>query len=346
MSSQDTLLAHLVPKLTSQVEDAATEALAFILNKSEDCRGALVELLKKAGLTLKALDRFSTQVTYEDGSIPDLVGYDKEGDGRLLVEVKFWAGLTDRQPNAYLANLPSDGPAGLLFIVPGVRLGWLWSEVKERATEGNYELGAIFKSGPLRSVALEGLDHHMLMTSWSHLLDVLLQKVPADDSDTRFEISQLRGLADNMDADAFLPLQDGELDSAVPRRMLGLMRLVDETVKETKAHVSVSNQRSLVPKGGGYGYSFYLNGKKVWFGILLRKWARYGTTPLWVWPFEQTARNRLYNQHRKSPDGDHFPVDLSIGADYDAVLKQTVSQLEKMGRILKGDPGESTSEGP
>ncbi len=334
MSSQDTLLAHLVPKLTSQVEDAATEALAFILNKSEDCRGALVDLLEKAGLTLKALDRFSTQVTYEDGSRPDLVGYDTD-DGRLLVEVKFWAGLTDRQPNAYLANLPSDGPAALLFIVPGVRLGWLWSEVKERATEGDYELRSISESGALRSVALEGRDHRMLMTSWSHLLELL--DASAGDSGTRFEISQLRGLADNMDADAFLPLQDGELDSAIPRRMLGLMRLVDETVDQAVADQWGSNPKKSAPSGGGYGKYLYLNGLYVWFGIYLRMWAEHGMSPLWVWPAAQEDRTWLRN-HYKSPDGNHFPVDLSIGADYDEVLKQAVSQLKEIGRILKRRP--------
>ena len=36
MAQEPTLLAHLVPKLTSQVEDAATEVLAFILKISTE----------------------------------------------------------------------------------------------------------------------------------------------------------------------------------------------------------------------------------------------------------------------------------------------------------------------
>ena len=32
MPQETTLLAHLVPRLTSRVEDTATDALAFILN--------------------------------------------------------------------------------------------------------------------------------------------------------------------------------------------------------------------------------------------------------------------------------------------------------------------------
>ena len=44
MADNDTLLAYLVPKVTSRVEDAATDALAFILNKSEACQKAFNEM--------------------------------------------------------------------------------------------------------------------------------------------------------------------------------------------------------------------------------------------------------------------------------------------------------------
>ena len=50
MAEHATLLAHLVPKLTSRVEDAATDALAFILNSSAACRGALDRLLQDGRL--------------------------------------------------------------------------------------------------------------------------------------------------------------------------------------------------------------------------------------------------------------------------------------------------------
>ena len=46
MAEDATLLAYLVPKLTNQVEDTATDALAFILNRSATCRGALDRLLR------------------------------------------------------------------------------------------------------------------------------------------------------------------------------------------------------------------------------------------------------------------------------------------------------------
>ena len=42
MTSESTLLAYLVPRLTSRGEDTATDALAFILTQSKVCREALV----------------------------------------------------------------------------------------------------------------------------------------------------------------------------------------------------------------------------------------------------------------------------------------------------------------
>ena len=64
-----------------------------------------------------------TQVIGADGTIPDLVGFDKAdeedeiGQERVPIEVKFWAPLTANQPNGYIERLPTDGPAVLMFLV-------------------------------------------------------------------------------------------------------------------------------------------------------------------------------------------------------------------------------------
>ena len=104
MSQQHTLLAYLTPRLTSRVEDAATDALAFILNSSSACRDVLGLLLREEeeSYHLDALSRFDTQVTYKDGSRPDMVGYDQGDMKRLLVESKFWATLQEEQASRLL----------------------------------------------------------------------------------------------------------------------------------------------------------------------------------------------------------------------------------------------------
>ena len=79
MAEDTTLLAHLLPRLTGRLEDAATDSLAFILNKSAACRGALDSLLKDVDFNPEPIARVETQVTYEDGSRPDMVGYGRGG---------------------------------------------------------------------------------------------------------------------------------------------------------------------------------------------------------------------------------------------------------------------------
>jgi hypothetical protein len=41
-----------------------------------------------------------------------------DGSTPLLVEAKFWAGLTGHQPVSYWQRLPVEQPAMLLFLVP------------------------------------------------------------------------------------------------------------------------------------------------------------------------------------------------------------------------------------
>lgn len=137
-----------------------------------------------------------------------------------------------------------------------------------------------------------------------------------------------------METDTFLPMNAGELEPDIPRRMLSLMRLVDATVERGQANGCVSDPRRDT-KGGNYGRYMYLNGVYVWFGVYLKLWAQHGTSPLWVWPWEKETRDLLRNNHYKTPDGDHFPVGLPLGVDYNAVLEETVSQIEKMGWLFK-----------
>ena len=134
MADDSTLMAYLVPKLTSQVENAATDALAYILNRSAGSMQALNELLGEGGFDIEPVTRVETQVTYEDGSRPDMAGYDKGNVVRLLVEAKFWAALLEGQASGYAQQFDQPGPAVLLFIAPQLRFPTLWTEIGDRWT--------------------------------------------------------------------------------------------------------------------------------------------------------------------------------------------------------------------
>ena len=84
MADYQSLMAYLVPRLTRQVENAATDALAYILNGSNGTMRALNGLLQEGGFSIEPVSKVETQVTYEDGSRPDMAGYDRNNGKRLL----------------------------------------------------------------------------------------------------------------------------------------------------------------------------------------------------------------------------------------------------------------------
>ena len=83
---------------------------------------------KEAGFELAELAKVQTQVTYEDGTRPDMAGYDGDGRKRLLVESKFWAALGSGQPG-YIDQFDHSESAVLLFIAPEARTETLWAEI-------------------------------------------------------------------------------------------------------------------------------------------------------------------------------------------------------------------------
>ena len=119
MPDNDTLLAYLVSSFPGNTENIATEALRHIFDHSDACGVALNDVIQSGVRGVNAVTTVKTQVIQEDGVRPDLVGFDETGVERVLIEVKFWAGLTDNQPNGYIRVLPDDGPALLMFLVPG-----------------------------------------------------------------------------------------------------------------------------------------------------------------------------------------------------------------------------------
>jgi len=126
-----TMFSHIVSRLSDRTEDVAVEALGFILSRSDSARRALRDILQEEGLSIPELTDAATQLSGEEGARPDLVVWGQDRAERVLIEAKFWAGLTENQPNTYLARLPRDEhPAILLFIAPESRLETLWPDTK------------------------------------------------------------------------------------------------------------------------------------------------------------------------------------------------------------------------
>ena len=216
MAGDSSLMAHLVPRLTPQVENAATEALAYILNSSTECMQALNDLLQEGGFAIEPIDRVETQVTYED-SRPDMAGYNKSSVARLLVEAKFWAALLEGQASWYARLLDQPGPATLLFISPEVRIPTLWAEI-ERQMKKQDTLDPIDSTSGVRRARViwsepSETDLQLVLISWVRLLDKM--DALAGDDIVKSDIKQLRGLALEQGDQLFLPIRSEELSPAL-----------------------------------------------------------------------------------------------------------------------------------
>ena len=348
MDSESSLLAYLVPRLTSRGEDTATDALAFILNKSEACRRALDNLLSEQGFDLEPITRFETQVTHEDGSRPDMVGYGSDGHKRLLVESKFWAALLEGQASGYFRQLEASGPGVLLFIAPGTRIETLWAEIRRRMETGEdpvqLESGATLER---MRTARAGTDKLLILASWDLLLERLAAAVSAD-SQLASDIQQLSGFVEQQDLDAFQPIQREELSPALARRVRWINHLIDEVVAHglEKGWMSTEGLKA-TPQRAGYGrYLRFVDDSGVrtpdscFLCVSLDYWATEGDTPLWLWigsTIEPVRRLRDSDHSLvvfEDVDGLWTPIYLKVGVEYHHVLDDVVDQLRRIAEIV------------
>ena len=341
MPKDHSLLAHLVPKLTSQVENAATDALGYILNNSDSAMRALNELLAEATTAIEPVTRVDTQVTYEDGSRPDMAGYDADGVKRLLVEAKFWASLLEGQASGYAKQFEHSGPAVLLFIAPGVRIPTLWTEVR-RQIAGS-ELGYEDSTGRMPRLTLSGKDIHLMAVSWIGLLD-RMANIVADESVTS-DIRQLRGLAQMQDERAFLPMRSEELGPEFARRMAGFRQLIDDTVYARGMPEGWISERNSFATAQVYGpgryFSFEGSESRPWFGVNTSLWSSDGDTPLWLWLGDDAAAvaraQRVAAGLGVKNSAGWVPIYLKTGVEYELVLDDVAFTLRSIGEILGMD---------
>ena len=346
MAEDITLLAYLVPRLTSRGEDTATDALAFILNKSDACRGALDRLLKSDGFNPEPISAVRTQVTYEDGSRPDMIGYDRSGAKRLLVESKFWASLLQGQASDYFQQLEDSGPGTLLFIAPDSRIDTLWAEIRRQMESGDgaVQLELIESPERVRSAHVAGSDKRLMLVSWNLLLDRMASAVP-NDSPVASDIQQLRGLARREDEDAFQPMRPEEFGLALPRRVRWLNHLVDDVVNAHGVPEGWMTTRRLLatPQREGYGRYFRFTDVpgSLFLCVNFYLWATSGDTPLWLWISGDVPVN-VERLRERAPSLIEYegwgtydvPIHLKTGVEYDTVLDDVVSQVKAISNTI------------
>ena len=334
MAESHTLLAHMVSRLTSQGENAATEALAYILNKSAPCRDALIVLLGDSDRVPDALARFETQVTAPDGTRPDMVGYDRTETTRVIVEAKFWTSLRDEQVTGYLQQFEHDGPGVLLFIAPERRLQTLWAKIRRVIGTENGGGERVDGGVGLRRAAIEGSEKRLALVSWTLLLERL--GAAAQDAQVRSELEQLRGLAVSQDQAAFLPLHGEEFAASLPRRLLQYRKIVDDAVDAHGVPDGWMTIQGLRPAAtssySGRYFRFIGIPADLFLCIDYELWGRQGETPIWLGISGGVPINleALPTEQGSTRGWSYVPIRLKTRAEYDEVLADVVHQVKSI----------------
>ena len=125
----------------------------------------------------------------------------------------------------------------------------------------------------------------MLVTSWAHVLEGLLDAARAGEHDSiGHDILQLQGLTSRIDAEAFLPIRADEItDQEAARRLVNYSGLIKDITQRLKDS-GVADTRRLRTAHGYYTAGRYLrvHGRfGLWLGIELEVWCDAGITPLW-----------------------------------------------------------------
>ena len=345
------LLGYLIPRIASTgAEPAATLALGYLLNASRDVAQAFVDDLGRTGIATFTPGRIAAEEQHGD-HFPDLTIRDADGVVRILVENKFWAGLTDAQPVAYLEALPDKPSSVLVFIVPHQRMYGLWRELSDRCGRNAVELAS---ESSTDAITWARAGHRTLaITSWKHVLGTL-EQAAADGEHVglRQDIVQLRGLTDQMNAGEFLPLREDEVtDVKVARRLINYSDLIEEIVGRLVTD-GIASTKGLLPTHGytSAGRYLRLHGKfGLWLGVDLKTWRDRGITPLWLHHnttndfsgIEGKVRQaeQLFDNAYEADGRLSIPVRLTTGAERDRVIDDAVRQLRSVaGRLLEAFP--------
>ncbi|MDE0282028.1 MAG: hypothetical protein OXN16_13290 [Gammaproteobacteria bacterium] len=346
------VLAHVVLNGPMGSEPAATQAFAHILDSSPDIARAFLGILSEAEIRFEP-GLIQPESGSEDGDgRPDLTIQDQDGQVRLYVENKFWAGLTPDQPVGYLKGLPEDPPAALLFIVPRQRVTTVWNALKLSCVEANLEWQDCTDDSVTHAVTWSRVGRKtLLITSWGHVLDRLLDAASSGEHDRiRRDILQLRDLTDSEDSKAFLPIRPDEVtDQKTARRLVNYCNLIGKVLDK------LSNDESDVIRKLGHGSYTHGIGRylkahdrfEAWLGIPFDVWPDAGITPLWwrsssnypssgVLGHLQIIRGHFNEAQYHEGTGNLFiPIRLQTGVEEDWVAQEAAEQIRGIADKLQ-----------
>jgi hypothetical protein len=270
---------------------------------------------------------------------------DDKGRLRVILENKFWAGLTENQPVTYIRELPDGVDALVLFVVPEARLQHVWDEVVKRCKCAKIPVGYVQKHTTIMIADIGG-GHYIASTSWTVLLNALSTAAAlAAETECHNNIAQLQGLCKTMDEEAFLPLRGDELTNLdMARRIINFSNLALEIVYKAESKGLCSRSKA-APYKYGSGTYIQIGEYKAWLGFDAFTWRHLEVSPIWVTfsppapiaeireklvSFRTAESPRCFDMNNRSYLWLAVPIYLYIGVEKHRIIEDAVRQIGEL----------------
>ena len=340
-TDNDSLLSFIARHHTIGLEDVATDALSFILKRSDSARGAFSEFLGDDGGPLPIAEVNTRTFLESSYAYPDMALFDHDGAVSAYVESKFWAPLTHNQPVTYWEALRKDKRTVLLFVAPKPRVDEdsLWDELVSKLREAGHQLGPATKGERVIAASLANDQRVLILTSWDLLFERLADRAKQDGgAQAGFEIAELQALA------------AAATEDDRPGKDENLRQLIAEAVARLRESGWANTDGLTAGRGFGY-YGRYLRlaGADAWLGIVYEATKQTPDKPLWLsfWADSDevsldVVRSRLGSKVQSFRELHDWmavsvPIAFPVGADRDATLAAIVTELESIARLLDPD---------
>ena len=287
------LLGQYYFRINGSQEDIASEGLAYILNSSLFARNTLCNFISNCiGIDYENIN-YLTQNIGKNQERPDISGIDKYGIEKIIIEAKFWASLTENQPNEYLNRLNEEST--LIFICPKLREASLINEIETRISHVDQKYS-------IKNNIFE-LDNqkYIIITSWNEILILLKDKLIENNERILVsDIDQLIGFCEIIDNYSFLPIKDADLSPSIAKRINSYCDILDKITDKLRIELK-ANTTGLKATGQKFGYTRYIKINNYGFAIEvnMKMWELNMDTPFWIvirdksWKQPKELSNRL-----------------------------------------------------
>jgi hypothetical protein len=256
------LLGEFYTKFRIKHEDLVSLALVYILKESEAARIALGRFIKNASFSDANNINFDNvhyteQISGKEKERPDISG--KIGNQEvIIIEAKFYAALTDNQPNKYLERLENNGV--LMFICPDKRLDSIFYEISDRLSQAtNY---SVVPDNKNRSFTISNNEttKKLIIKSWNDILEPIKNAVSGNYA-LSSDINQLIGLKEKIDTNIFIPYDAADFSPEMGKKICSYSELVDRVLDKMGDIVDNKSLQgksgSLMSTGQQFGYTRY-----------------------------------------------------------------------------------------